>query len=210
MRQLRGLFIVISLFCLLLQQALAANTYQVTVKGQKAGRAVLSIQQDDSTYQVKLSLFPVLLAKMFGIDDMTETAKGVVRNGHLYPQHYQRLDKKDQPLLSVKFGGQQAHIDSAEDGKKTLPIHKKGQDPLSQMAQIAYDLKHDTLQDSYYLVTENSQQRYAAKKQGQKVTLTQQPSKKRQLILWFDAQYQLIKMQKNKKDKVHFLMEKTE
>lgn len=193
-----------------MQLAVAATTYQVTVKGQKAGRAVLSMTEVGSDYQVKLALFPVMLAKMFGIDDMTEVAKGVIRKGRLYPQSYQRLDKKGKPLLAVKFNDKQAHVDSKEDGKKTLNIDALGQDPLSQMAQIRLDLKNGSIQPDYYLVTDNSQQRYTATQSGKKVTLTQQPSKNRQLILWFDASYDLVKMQKNKKGKVQFFMEKAE
>lgn len=201
------LFVILGYF---VQLAAAADTYQVTVKGQKAGRAVLSMVQDDKYYQVKLSLFPVLLAKMFGIDDMTEAAKGVVRKGQLYPKSYQRLDKKGKSLLTVSFSKSSAKISSEENGEKIMKIHLKGQDPLSQMAQIRYDLKKGGLQPTYYLVTDSTQQRYVAKRKGHKVTLTQEPTKNRQLILWFDETYKLVKMQKNKKGKIQFLMERIE
>lgn len=199
---------VLSVF-LSTQIAVASNQYEVTVKGQKAGQAVLSISQNDQDYQVKLALFPVLLAKMFGINDMTETAKGVVRKGHLYPQSYRRLDKKGNSLLTVKFAKQQANINSRKDGEKSLEIATLGQDPLSQMAQIRLDLKNGAVKSTYYLVTDSAQQSYSAVQQGKKVTLTQQPSKNRQLILWFDEAYELVKMQKNKKGRVQFLMEKS-
>lgn len=208
-KYVKALLLLIST-CLNIQISFAATTYNVTVKGQKAGRAVLSINQLDKDYQVKLSLYPVLLAKMFGIGDMTESASGVVRKGHLYPKIYLRTDKKGEKLLSVDFANDIARIDSKKDGQKTLSIDTLGQDPLSQMAQIRFDLQNNVVKSTYYLVTDNSQQRYRAVQEGKKVTLTQHPSKSRQLVLWFNDAYELIKMQKNKKGKIQFFMNKAE
>lgn len=186
-----------------------ADNYAVTVKGQKAGRAELNINVNDDSYNVKLGLYPVMLAKLLGIDDMIETAKGSIRQGQFYPTNYRSTDKKGKTLLNVNFAGTTAKVTSEEKGRKTLTIDKKGQDPLSQIAQIQHDLEKGAIQKDYYLVTDDNQRRYSAVATGKKVTLTEQPSKRRQLILWFDDQLTLVKMQKNKAGKVDFLMKRT-
>lgn len=184
-----------------------AQSYAITYKGISAGKAKLSISSQANRYRVELALFPAALAKLSGIDDMVESAEGAIKAGHFYPKSYRRIDNDGNLLLTVTFNGKSAKIQEGE-ASKTLAIAALGQDPLSQMAQIQHDLQAGTISAQYILVTERNQKVYKAVREGNVVTLTEHPSKNRRLKLWFSDDYQLDKMQKIKKGKVQFAMER--
>lgn len=184
-----------------------AASYSVKVKGRSAGKAELSFSENQSSYAVKLALYPIALAKMFGIDDMIESASGSIHQGHYRPKVYQRKEIDGKTLLKVVFSGQQVDVKNKK-GKHRFDVHASGQDPLTQMAQIKYDLSHQALANSYYLITDSSQRQYSAKQQqtakGYHVVLTQKPAGDRVLNLWFDKHFELQRMEKRKRGKSDF------
>lgn len=194
--------------CFLMQTM--AQDYDVSVRGMGAGKAKLNITSDGTSYQAILKLYPNLLASLAGVGNWVDSSKGKIIQGHFQPSVYQRTDGKKR-LLSVKFVGEQAQVNN-DDGSKTLSISSIGQDPMSQIAQIQYDLKADQLSPSYYLVTDNNQRLYYSRlvKTGgtTQVILSQEKGGDRTIILWFDANLQLIRMKKTKRGKVDFDMTK--
>ncbi len=203
--------IVLFIFCLWANYSFSQDTlsYQVSVKGHRAGEATLAITAEADAYQVVLTLYPNAVAKLLGIDDMREMAVGHINERHYYPKRYDRKTLNGEQLLSVDFYGKQAHIEKDGHSSK-LPISLDGQDPLTQIAQIQYDLLHGKLAKFYTLVTEKKLRKYQAdlsnKKQWRVVTLTQQPKGERVLKLWFDKHGLLQRMQKNKRGKKDFDM----
>lgn len=188
-----------------------AASYSVKVKGIPAGRAELTVTQDEQHYAVKLGLYPVALAKGFGIDDMLESAEGKIRNGHYHPNAYQRQEIDGKTLLNVVFSDNHVQVKNKK-GDRQFAVHPRGQDPLSQMLQIQRDLAAQSLADSYYLVTDSNQRQYVAKLQptsdGYHVKLTEKNNADRVLNLWFDSQFELQRMEKRKRGKSDFDMRK--
>ncbi len=203
--------IVLFIFCLWAHYSFSQDTlsYQVSVKGHRAGEATLAITAEANAYQVVLTLYPNAMAKLLGIDDMREMAVGHINEGHYYPKRYDRKTLDDEQLLSVDFDGKQAYIEKYGHSSK-LPISLDSQDPLTQIAQIQYDLLHGQLAKSYALLTDKTLRKYqtdlSEKKQWRVVTLTQIPKGERVLKLWFDKQGLLQRMQKNKRGKKDFDM----
>ncbi len=188
-----------------------ADEYNVTVKGNSAGKAKLDMVVGDKNYAVNLTLHPNIMAKMFGIADMRDSSKGIVKNGHYYPKTYRRQTLKGNSLFAVDFLGKQAK--QTHKGKtRTVNIDPKGQDPLTQIAQIQYDLRHNKLASRYHLITEKKQRLYLANLQnvsgGKLVVLKQSPQPKRIIRLWFNRQGKLLRMQKEKRGKIDFDMSK--
>lgn len=192
---------------LLLVNTSFADNYSVKVKGTKAGKATLTFSEEGGSYQVKLSLFPATLAKMFGIDDMVESAVGKVSKGHYYPVRYQRKETDGKVLMSVDFTSQNVRVKNKK-GSRQFTVRKDGQDPLTQILQIRYDLQHRQLKQAYYLVTDSNQRRYRVKrveeKNGEQIQLTEMPSGDRVITLWFDRQLVLQRMEKTKRGKRDF------
>lgn len=184
---------------------LFAQQYEVTVKGQRAGKAELQMDVSDNSYHVELAVYPNGLAKLFGIDDMIDSASGTLKKGHYYPKAYGRKEVEGKQLLSVDFSSNQVNT-TGKDGAKQFTIETMAQDPLTQILQIQTDLKNQQLASHYFLVTENNQQRYDATKTSDKVVLKQQGKGTRMISLWFDKDYQLTRMQKQKRGKVQFDM----
>lgn len=190
---------------------LHAAEYKVKVKGHHAGKAKLEITTTKEAYSVELTLFPNMMAKMFGIGDMRDTSKGVIQGEHLYPKTYRRNTLKGKSLFAVDFLKNQAK--QTNKGKTTtITINPKGQDPLAQIAQIQSDLRLNKVASQYFLITEKSQRLYLAKtqktKNGKLVILTQSPEANRIIRLWFDTQGELLRMQKEKRGKIQFDMNK--
>ncbi|MGY0399388.1 MAG: hypothetical protein ACWIPH_05530 [Ostreibacterium sp.] len=189
---------------------LYAVNYKVSIKGVSAGSCTFTIHSDTTSYQVDLLLYPSLLAKMFGIDDMKDISNGVIKNNHFYPKSYSRVSLKgNKTLFTVEFLGEQAKF--LLKGKSiTKDINLMGQDPLTQIAQIQFDLRQSALASKYYLVTEDTQRVYAAVLQktanGDKVILTQILNADRIITLWFDNEIELQRMQKQKRKKIDFDM----
>lgn len=185
----------------------AQHEYNVVIKGQQAGRAELEINTSDAGYHVDLTLYPNLLARMLGVENMKESSAGTLKQGHFYPKHYQRITLKGKQLFSVDFDKTKA-IMVTDEGTKSVFIDMKGQDPLAQIAQIQYDLQHQGVGLTYHLITEKSQHRYSAKTiknaEGYRVVLTQQPEANRIIRLWFDNHYELSRLQRKKRGKVQF------
>lgn len=185
-----------------------AQDYDVSVRGMSAGKANLTMTSDGKSYQTTLKLFPNLIAKMAGVGNWVDSSQGKIVKGHFQPVHYQRTDG-NQRLLSVKFMGKKAQVNN-EDGKKTLRIHRLGQDPMSQIAQIQYDLKKGKRLADYYLVTDKNQRLYHSQllKKGQntQVSLIQEKGGERTITLWFDNHQQLLRMKKTKRGKTDFDM----
>lgn len=186
-----------------------AASYSVKVKGRSAGRAELTFTQDAQQYAVKLGLYPIALAKVFGIDDMIESAKGSIKNGQYQPKVYQRQEIDGKKLLNVVFSANHVKVNNKK-GNSQFDIHPRGQDPLSQIAQIKHDLASQSLADSYYLVTDSNQRQYLVKQQttsdGYHVELTEKDGGERVINLWFDAQFELQRMEKRKRGKSDFDM----
>lgn len=197
------------LFLLCCFTLLQAAEYRVVVKGHNAGDAKLSMTENKNTYRVSLTLLPNGLAKLLGISDMEDVSKGYIQAGHYFPQTYQRHTLKGKHLFSVDFSGSQAKQNHKGQTKK-VTVNPKGQDPLAQIAQIRHDLQHNQMSLQYYLITEKSQQLYHASMQttatGRKVILTQSPKPDRIVRLWFDKDWQLQRMQKEKRGKIDFDM----
>lgn len=188
-----------------------AAEYKVVVKGHSAGKAKLSMVTTGNSYQVSLTLFPNVMAKMFGIDDMRDSSTGSVVNGHYTPKSYRRVTLDGKQLFSVDFT--QGRAKKNNEGKiSTVEVSPQGQDPLAQMAQIQHDLKKGSLAKQYHLITEKTQRLFTASseslKSGQLVVLKQSPSGDRTLRLWFDKSYNLTRMQKEKRGKIDFDMTK--
>lgn len=200
---MKYLLIVVTLW----MNASMAASYSVKVKGRTAGKAALSFSENQSKYTVKLALYPIALAKMFGIDDMIESASGSIHQGHYRPEVYLRKEIDGKTLLKVVFSGRQVDINNKK-GKRQFTIHALGQDPLTQILQIKYDLSRQALADSYYLVTDSNQRQYKVKQQqnakGYHVTLTEHPAGDRVLNLWFDKYFSLQRMEKRKRGKSDF------
>lgn len=198
------------LLLIFLGSASFAQQFSVKVKGQSAGRAELVLNVGKTDYTASLTLYPNMMAKMFGIDDMRDISQGTVRKKHFYPKHYTRKTLDGKSLFSVSFSPKLAKI--VNEGKNNqLAINALGQDPLAQIAQIRYNLVHQiALPKTYYLITEKSQQQYGASSQktesGTQVTLTQKPNGTRVLKLWFDKKNNLQRMQKLKRGKTDFDM----
>lgn len=195
------------IFALLLVTASHADSYDVIIKGQRAGRADLAIHHQAEYYQIDLALYPVALAKLFGIDDMFETVTGEIRAGHFYPQNYRRVNDTGHTLLNVSFVNEIAQV-TEKNKRKQLKISALGQDPLSQIAQIQQDLQQNRLQPTYDLISKNKQHRYQAKLRGKQVILTEQPSGRYQIHLWFDETFALTKLEKHKGSNLQFSVHK--
>ncbi|MBS9781549.1 MAG: DUF3108 domain-containing protein [Gammaproteobacteria bacterium] len=188
-----------------------ATEYKVKVKGTNAGKAVLNIATTDTTYTADLTLHPNMLAKMFGITDMTDSSKGVLKQGHFYPKTYRRVTTKGKTLFAVDFLGSQAK--KTHKGKtETVKTNPLGQDPLAQITQIQADILRNQLASKYHLITEKSERVYSATMTQTdseiQVTLTQTPDPKRILRLWFNKKGELLRMQKEKRGKIDFDMYK--
>lgn len=201
---------LLTILLIITKVAWSAN-YTVKVKGQSAGRATLAITlTDDQRYQVNLSLYPIALAKLFGINDMVETARGQFKAGHYYPDTYQRKKANGELLLKVVFLDKQVSS-VGEKGKHRFTIDVKGQDPLTQLAQIQYDLSHQQLAEQYGLVTEKQQRDYWVKQhkteQGYQIVLREKLTGDRVITLWFDKQFQLQRMEKTKRGQRDFDMQ---
>ncbi len=199
----------ILLLSVLLFSVSQAAQYKVKVKGTDAGKAELNIIVKGNTYSTALTLYPNMLAKMFGITNMKDASRGVIQQGHFQPKKYQRKTLKGKLLFVVSFLGKQAK--KTYKGKTTtVNIHTLGQDPLTQIAQIQFDLKQHTLADRYHLITEKSARTYTVNRKnvnnGTLVTLTETPSAKRVLRLWFSGNGELLRMQKEKRGKIDFDM----
>ncbi len=189
---------------------LQAAEYKVKVKGTKAGKAELNFVVTDNAYSADLTLYPNMLAKMFGITDMRDSSKGVIQNGHYYPKTYRRNTLKGEKLFAVDFLGNQAK--KTNKGKTaTMNTNPLGQDPLTQVAQIKSDILNNQLANEYHLITEKSERAFVATQETTTdnlllVTLTQSPTGKRIIRLWFDQQGELLRMQKEKNGKIDFDM----
>ncbi len=189
---------------------LQAAEYKVKVKGTKAGKAALNFVVTDNAYSADLTLYPNMLAKMFGITDMRDSSKGVIQNGHYYPKTYRRNTLKGKKLFAVDFLGSQAK--KTNKGKTaTMKTNPLGQDPLTQLVQIKNDILHSQLANKYYLITEKSERAFVATQQTTQnnnllITLTQTPTGKRIIRLWFNSQGELLRMQKEKNGKIDFDM----
>ncbi len=180
--------------------------YHASYKGM-SGDANYTVNEENGTYRATLSIIPNNLLVKMAVGSLSDNVSGSFADGRFYPSYYQR-EKNGQTDLSVTFGNQQVTV--SEDGeKKQFSISPFGQDPLSQMAQVQYDMQHGQLQSEYHLVTNSSQRTYSVSRQGNRVILTEKPSKYRQLILEFDNNAStLLKMQKHKGGKLKFFMEK--
>ncbi len=190
---------------------LQAAEYKVKVKGTSAGKAELNLITSSNTYSADLTLHPNALAKMFGITDMKDSSQGIVENGYYYPKSYRRNTLKGESLFAVDFLGNQAR--KTRKGKTTtVKTNPLGQDPLAQISQIRADILRNQLADKYHLITEKSERTYSATMSQTEneiqVTLTQTPSAKRILRLWFDKKGELLRMQKEKRGKIDFDMYK--
>lgn len=190
---------------------LHAGEYKVKVKGHHAGKAKLEITTTQKAYSVELTLYPSMMAKMFGIDDMRDTSKGIIQGGHFYPKTYRRNTLKGNSLFAVDFLKNQAK--QTNKGKTTtITVNPKGQDPLAQIAQIQSDLQGNNVGLNYYLITEKSQRLYLAKtqktKDGNLVILSESPKANRIIRLWFSRDGVLQRMQKEKRGKIQFDMTK--
>lgn len=204
---MKGLLILL----LIVTKVAWSASYTVKVKGQSAGRATLSFTLSaDQQYKVNLSLYPIALAKLFGINDMVETAEGQFKAGYYYPKTYQRKKTNGEVLLKVEFLPQQVRS-VGEKGVHQFIIETKGQDPLSQLAQIQYDLSHQKLAKQYVLVTEKQQRNYQVKNkvtvQGHQVVLREETTGDRLINLWYDKQFKLQRMEKIKRGQRDFDMQ---
>ncbi len=189
---------------------LQAAEYSVKVKGTNAGKAELNFVVGENSYSADLTSHPNMLAKMFGITDMRDSSKGVIQNGHYYPKTYRRHTLKGKKLFAVDFLGGQAK--KTNKGKTaTMKTNPLGQDPLTQLAQIKNDILQGQLASEYHLITEKSERAFVATQEATKnnhllITLTQTPTGKRIIRLWFDQQGELLRMQKEKNGKIDFDM----
>jgi len=200
---MKTFFIILLFIACLPSNALAKNLYTVTVKGQHAGDADFIIEESQDHFQIVLNVFPVMLVKLFGIEEMMESAKGIIKSGHYYPAVYQRITLNGKKLLTVNFSKDQAIIThQGQTIRKNIPA--LSQDRLTQIAQIRYDLKHQRVKTSYLLLTEKSLHRYHASVDGHRVTLRQANNSGRSITIWFDYNYYLEKMEKRKHDKLQF------
>lgn len=179
--------------------------YQVSVKGRHAGEAIWQVTQTEDRYEITLELHPIALAKILGIDDMTEKTSGTHSKGYYQPQYYQRVDMKGKSLLDVRFMPSQIQVKDKK-GERQVQIPKAGQDPLTEMLQLQSDYRANRLQPVYHLVTESSVRAYHAVQKGQQIQLTTE-DKKRQLILWFDKNGAIKRMQKIKNGNIEFDMQ---
>ncbi len=196
---------------LITAQAALAEGYSASYKAHYKdveGEAKYTISQDsDGHYSVELSIVPDNFLLKLTVGDLVDKVSGQFKGGHFYPESYQR--KTDgEVTLNVDFIDNIAYVFDSK-GKRQFPVSQLGQDPLSQIAQVQFDMGNRRLQPSYYLVTNKNQRRYDAIREGDKVVLSEYPSRKRQLTLWFDTYAtRLLKMQKNKGPKKSFFMEK--
>ncbi len=202
------LLFVVLVFTLPVSVQASEKVYRVSFKGINAGKAKFSIQENGMNYQATLKLYPNFLASVAGVGNWVDSSKGWIVNGHFEPKVYQRTDGK-KTLLSVKFSGKKVKV-ANKDGKRTININVLAQDPMSQIAQIQSDLKRNQLAKKYYLVTDKNQRLFTSQlvkmKNKSKVILTQANGGKRQLVLWFNQQFQLTRMKKIKRGKVDFDM----
>ncbi|MBS9778213.1 MAG: hypothetical protein KGV50_05555 [Gammaproteobacteria bacterium] len=202
---MRKIFFILFLFVF----SSHATEYKVTVKGHSAGSARLLISTTQENYKVSLVLLPSMLAKMFGIDNMEDSSSGTIMKGHFYPSLYCRATLDGKKMFSVSFdkGVAKKNI----EGKfSEVDINTLGQDPLTQIAQIQYDLTKGVLAERYILITEKTQRTFVTKRiisdTENMVVLTQTPKSDRIIQLWFDDKYSLNRMQKIKRGKIDFDM----
>ncbi len=195
---------------IMVQSAVAESysaRYKAHYKGVEGEAEYVVNKGSNGHYSAELSIVPDNFLLKMTVGSLVDKVSGQFRNGHFYPENYHRK-ADDEIALSVDFLDDNAYI-SDDKGNRQFPISQLGQDPLSQIAQIQFDIQNHQLQSSYYLVTNKKQRRYEAQQVGNKVILNEYPSRKRQLILWFDSSAStLLKMQKNKGPRRDFVMEK--
>lgn len=195
-----------------------SESYSASYKG-FSGRAELSIEENNTNYQVVLAIYPQSLLAKMAISSLVDSSQGNIRQGRYYPQRYRRVKNGDKQMLAVSFADNKATVIDKR-GSKAITLSALGQDPLSQIVQIQHDLRLGTLQPAYYLVTNRSERRYnvvsatgksdKGAMQKYQVTLVEHPSKNRTLHLWFDEALRLTKMQKFKHGELDLQIEKQE
>ncbi len=176
-------------------------SYDASYKG-FSGSATLAFSQEGGHYTAELAMRPGLAWRVV-ISSIVDSVEGTFDNGHFKPTHYRRIKNGKSTMLDVAFAGENVTTIDDEGEKKTFSVSADGQDPLTQIVQIQYDLKHNQLKPVYHLVTDRNQRNYAATQQGAEVTLIEQGTKKpRRFVLSFaDNGDTLIKMEKFKKGK---------
>ncbi len=183
-------------------------SYDASYKG-FSGSATLEFSQNGGHYKAELAMRPGLAWRVI-ISSLVDSVEGSFENGHFKPAHYRRIKNGDSIMLDVAFADDKVTTTNDEGKKRTFSISADGQDPLTQIVQIQYDLKHNQLKPVYHLVTDRNQRNYTATQQGSQVTLIEQGTKKpRRFVLSFTSDGDtLIKMEKFKKGKSELTIQK--
>lgn len=140
-------------------------TYSISVRGVHAGEVMHEAIFTDLTYRVDTFASPSFAAKMLGFGRITELSQGLIKNGIVYPQKYQRSmegDEEyrlfydyqpDQHQVSAQIGNEQQVLDY-DEGIRPLDI-------LALIVQSSLDEEHQHIANDYTLLSENKIRTYS-------------------------------------------------
>lgn len=138
-------------------------TYDVQIRGIQAGKVRHEAIFTANTYRIDTFAKPSGAAKLLGYGDIRETVTGLLQNGEVKPEHYQRAMQGDaQFQLDYRFKPEQKRIDAVAGGKAQsiaytdeIPL-----DILSMVVQSLSDLERGQTRSHYSLLNETQVRRY--------------------------------------------------
>lgn len=217
-----------SLICLLAalfaMPAMALESYQATYKISVRGVSAGKVQHDaiftDNTYRIDTIATPSLAAKMLGYGVINETAKGLLSNGQVQPQRYQRAMVGDAEFrLVYDYKPKMHEIDAQIGNNQTVLKYDAGIHPLDVLSLIAQSLLDDERNKTaakYSLVNDDKIRTYTVEKlpdetwKGRdgkyfKIRVFRQVSGERQTKIYFaDNPLRLVQLTQIKGDQTRF------
>lgn len=149
-------------------QVTALESYQATYKIEVRGVSAGTVRHDaiftDLTYRVDTVATPSLAARMLGFGVIKETVKGLLKQGVVQPQHYQRnMDGDAEFRLVYDFKPKRQEIEAQIANNKEVLKYDSGIQPLdvlSLVVQSLIDDKNHKMAGQYSLVSDDKIRTY--------------------------------------------------
>ncbi|UJF24390.1 DUF3108 domain-containing protein [Suttonella sp. R2A3] len=194
--------------------------YDVSVRGVGAGQMRHDVILTDNTYRIDTVAKPSLAAKMLGFGVIRESVKGLLNNGKIQPQRYQRSMEGDAEYRLVYDFRPNRHEIAAQIGnEETILKYDEGSHPLDTLSLVIQSLLDDEnnqLAAKYVLVSEDKVRSYSVEEMPHEkwedpsgavidVRVFRQVSGNRQTQIYFaDNPLRLVKLTQIKDDKPRF------
>lgn len=143
-------------------------TYHLSIRGVGAGTVVYEAFFTDITYRMDAVADPSVAAKMLGFGQIRETVKGLIQEGVVQPQFYQRemAGESDYNLI-YDFKPKQHLINATiADSPKVMKYDhdRHPLDSLSMVVQSLLNIENKEFSTEYTLVTEDDINTYQIQK----------------------------------------------